>query len=123
MAYQPEERSAGLIYRKSPKHCDPITAEKPGTKCPRWSEARAQELLDTSLPMGQRRVNTRHGLAFIAADSNDGTWHGYPEAWDKIEGAIRSRWLAEGRIRRRDLRQWASRDDIRNAWKELNDAE
>jgi hypothetical protein len=112
-----------LIYRSSEKHCEPLTAQKPGTKCPRWSAARAQELLDHSEPMGEKRVATRHGIAFVAQYSNDGTWRGYPEAWDKIDGTIRARWLAENRIRRRDLRQWFNRDDIRNAWKELNDAE
>lgn len=112
-----------LLYRPSEKHCEPLTAQKPGTKCPRWSAARAQELLDQSERMGDKRVATRHGLAFVAQYGNDGTWHGYPESWDKIEGAIRAQWLAAGRIRRRDLRQWASRDDIHNAWKELNDAE
>ena len=116
-------QASGLVYRASPKHCEPITAEKPGTKCPRWSAARAQELLDQSEAMGHKRVVTRHGLAFVAQLTGDGTWHGYPEAWDQIDGEIRKRWLEEGRLRRRDLRQWASREDIRNAWKELNDAE
>jgi hypothetical protein len=112
-----------LTYRPSEKHCEPITAQKPGTKCPRWSATRAQELLDQSEPMGEKRVATLHGIAFVAQYGNDGTWHGYPEAWDKIDGAIRARWLAEGRIQRRDLRRWAGRDDVRDAWKELNDAE
>ena len=100
-----------------------MTAQKPGTKCPPWSPARAQELLDASEAMGNKRVATRHGLAFVAQYGNDGTWDGYPESWDKIDQSIRSRWLAEKRVKRRDLRQWASRDDIRNAWKELQDAE
>ena len=112
-----------LTYRPSEKHCEPLTARKPGTKCPRWSAARAQELLDESEQMGEKRVATRNGLAFVAQSGNDGTWHGYPESWDKIDGVIRNRWLAEGRIRRRDLRQWASRDNVRGAWKELDDAE
>ena len=115
--------SDNLNYRKSPKHCEPLTAEKPGTKCPGWSEARAQALLDGSLPMGDKRVNTHHGLAFIAANSNDGTWHGYPEAWDKIDPAITAQWLKERRVRRRDLRQWQTREHIRNAWRVLEDAE
>jgi hypothetical protein len=112
-----------LTYRASEKHCEPLTAQKPGTKCPRWSATRAQELLDQSEPMGEKRIATYQGLAFVAQYGNDGTWHGYPEAWDKIDGAVRRRWLAEGRIQRRDLRRWGSRDDVRNAWKEPNDAE
>ncbi len=112
-----------LVYRKSNKHCEPVTAQKPGTKCPLWSEARAQDLLNESVEMGAKRVATRNGLAFVAQDTNDGSWHGYPESWDKIDAAIQTRWLDEGRIKRRHLRQWFSREDIRNAWRELSDAE
>jgi hypothetical protein len=112
-----------LIYRPSNKHCEPLTAQKPGTKCPRWGATRAQELLDQSEVMGQKRVATRHGLAFVAQMSGNGTWHGYPESWDRIDAPILAQWLAERRIRRRDLRQWASQELIRNAWRELEDAE
>jgi hypothetical protein len=122
MTGEPPDADA-LIYRTSGKHCAPMTAQKPGTKCPRWSEARAQELLNASEIMDGKRVASRHGLAFVAQYSNDGTWHGYPEAWDKVDPAIRARWLAENRIKRRDLRQWSTREDIRSAWKELEDAE
>ena len=108
-----------MIYRASPKHCEPITAERPGTKCPAWSVAEAQALLDEAVPMGQARVATRNGLAFVARPTSDGTWHGYPEAWDKVEPAIRQRWLADGRVTRRDLRRWADRPSLRLAWKEL----
>ncbi|MGC8474849.1 MAG: hypothetical protein ACP5NP_00705 [Acetobacteraceae bacterium] len=112
-----------LVDRASNKHCEPLTAQKPGTKCPRWSETRAQELPNESVEMGAKRIATRHRLAFVAQDTNDGTWHGYPEPWDKIDAAILTRWLDEGRIKRRHLRQWASREYIRTAWKELDDAE
>jgi hypothetical protein len=120
MSGEPPDADA-LVYRPSNKHCEPLTAQKPGTKCPRWSASRAQELLAASEVMGSKRVATLHGLAFIAQVDNNGVWHGYPEAWDKIDGAICARWLAENRIKRRDLRQWATREDIRNAWRELED--
>jgi hypothetical protein len=112
-----------LLYRPSPKHCEPITAQKPGTKCPHWSAARAQELLDNSVPMGDKRVATSQGLAFVAQPTGDGTWHGYPESWDKIDAKIRARWKAEGLITGRDLRQWFRREDVGTAWKELNDVQ
>ena len=114
---------SGLIYRKSTKHCEPITAQRPGTKCPHWSETRAQEMLDSSDVMGARRVNTLNGLAFIAVKTLGNEWHGYPESWDKIDQSIRDRWLAERRIRQRDLRRWWTDSDIRTAWKEVDDAE
>jgi len=63
-------------YHPSPKHCEHLTAQKPGTKCPRWSAIRAQELLDQSEAMGDKRVATRHGIAFVAQPTGDGTWHG-----------------------------------------------
>ena len=116
------EPPASFVYKPSEKHCEPLTARKPGTKCPRWSAAVAQELLDSSVPMGSKqRVATRNGIAFVAQPTNDGTWHGYPEAWDKIDTVIQQRWLAENRIRRRDLREWANREQIRNAWREFDD--
>ncbi len=110
-------------YVPSPKHCEPITAAKPGTKCPRWSAMRAQELLDCSEEMGEKRVATRNGLAFVAQRTNGGDWHGYPEAWDKIDQDIRTRWLDAGLIRKKHLRQWKTRMEIERAWQELDDAE
>jgi len=112
-----------MRYLPSPKHCEPITAGKPGTRCPRWSAARAQQLLDASEKMGEKRVATRHAVAFIAQRTGAAVWHGYPEAWDKIDAEIVARWLREGVIRRKDLRQWRTREDIRRAWQELDDAE
>jgi hypothetical protein len=114
---------AKLIYRPSNKHCEPLTAAKPGTKCPRWSVAIAQELLDTSEPMGEKRVNTRHGLAFVAQTDNNGTWHGYPEAWDKIDRKLVSKWRKEGRVTGSHLHRWRDLKAVRAAWKELEDAE
>jgi hypothetical protein len=109
---------SGLIYRPSPKHCEPITAARPGTKCPAWTRDVAQELLDGSVSDGDKRFNTREGLAFVAQSTGDGTWHGYPEAWDQVPERIRRAWLDEGRVRSRDLRRWARLRDVRMAWNE-----
>ena len=85
----------------------------------------AQSLLDESLLIGGKRLATRNGLAFVAQLTHPaGTvWHGYPEAWEKIPTAVRNNWLREGRIRRRDLRQWGTREQVDRAWMEANDAE
>jgi hypothetical protein len=108
------------VYTASPKHCEPITAQRPGTKCPAWSGAVAQELLNESIPMGGKRVATRNGIAFVAAvtDRMQDVWHGYPEAWDAIEPVIKRRWLDEGRITRRDLRRWATGKKVAEAWRD-----
>jgi hypothetical protein len=81
----------------------------------------AQALLDNSELMGQKRVATAQGIAFVAQRTYPGdrnVWHGYPEAWDKISVEIKGRWLSEGRITRRDLRRWNTREAVQLAWAE-----
>ena len=111
-----------LRYLPSSKHCEPITAAKPGTKCPRWSAPIAQRLLDESVVMGAKRVATSRGLAFVAQRTSGNDWHGYPEAWDKIDRGIKDLWLQQGLIRRRDLTRWGTPNAVWWAWKEFNDA-
>jgi hypothetical protein len=108
-------------YEASSKHCEPIAAQRPGTKCPAWSAAMAQALLDGSEPMGQKLVATARGIAFVAQLTYPGErnlWHGYPEAWDKISVEIKNRWLSEKRITKRDLRRWNTREAVQSAWTE-----
>src|SRR5437870_11205025 len=100
---------SGPRYEASNKHCEPITAQKPGTKCPVWSAPMAQDLLDRSEPMGQKRVATERGIAFVAQRTHPdyrNVWHGYPEAWDQIDVDIKRRWLSQGLVSNRDLRRW-----------------
>lgn len=117
--------STGEVYQPSEKHCEPITAQKPGTKCPKWAAPIAQRLLDLSEPMGEKRVATCRGIAFVAQKTHpDGNvWHGYPEAWDKIDSAIKSDWKAKGFVTGRDIKRWAKREQVINAWKEFRDAD
>lgn len=107
-------------YAPSPKHCPPQTAQVRGVRCPRFSAEIAQALLDESLPMGDKRVATRSGMAFVAQRTypDGAVWHGYPEAWDKIDVQIKQRWLREGKVRRRDLRRWETREDVEAAWRD-----
>ena len=105
-----------LVYFASAKHCEPITAQKPGLKCPAWSAAVAQELLDESERWGEKRVATRNGVAFVAQSDSEGkVWHGYPEAWDVIDPRIVRRWKQQGKVKPRDLRHYASRRQLREA--------
>ncbi len=81
----------------------------------------AQALLDRSEPMGQKRVATEGGIAFVAQRTypdERNVWHGYPEAWDQISVDIKRRWLSEGRVTRRDLRRWNTREAVQLAWTE-----
>jgi hypothetical protein len=120
---EPSPATPALVYKASNKHCEPMTAQRTGTKCPRWAAKHAQDLLKTSVPIGGQRMNVRHGLAFVAQDTADGTWHGYPEAWDKIPQKLTDQWISEGRLKRRDRKRWWAEQQVCVAWKELEDAE
>lgn len=54
-----------------------------------------------------RRYATARGIAFVAQKTNDGSWHGYPEAWNKIPSELKDGWLEAGRVTARDLRRYA----------------
>ena len=105
-------------YQPSPKHCEPVTAQRPGLKCPDWSRGIARDLLSESIVWGEKRVATRNGIAFVAQLTRPSAdaWHGYPESWDNIDWVIKQRWLAERRIRRQDLRSFGTREQLRDAF-------
>lgn len=106
------------IYRPSPRHCEPITAENPGVKCPRWSAAIAQDMLDAAEPVGKTLQATRDGIGFVAQferlTGEGEIWHGYPEAWDRMDGKLKEKWRAAGVISRRNLRTYRTRQQIRD---------
>lgn len=107
-------------YEASSKHCPPYTAR--GTRCPRFSEAAAQELLDKSVLEGKKRYSTLNGLAFVGQrthpDDKD-VWHGYPEPWDRVPSSIKAAWLKNGLITKRDMKKWDS--DVSDARKKFDD--
>lgn len=111
---------ATLIYEPSPKHCEPITAERPGSKCPDWSVGDASAMLKESYRIGKKRFATRSGVAFVAqltrSTETMEVWHGYPEAWDRIPPSLKDRWRRDGLVTRRDLRRLRSRADIVQAF-------
>ena len=108
------------IYEASPRHCEPITAENPGVKCPEWSAAVAQELLDSAEPVGGTLQATRDGVGFVARRTRTRNgreyWHGYPEAWDKMNPALKRKWKENGLVTRRDLRTYRTRRQMRDAF-------
>jgi hypothetical protein len=115
------DASPKRFYQPSPRHCEPITAENPGVKCPSWSVACAQDLLDSAETVSDKELqNTRNGLGFVARltrrTATEEIWHGYPEAWDKMDAGLKRKWLAAGLISRKDLRGYASRYQVRNAF-------
>jgi hypothetical protein len=56
------------------------------------------------------------GIAFVAQDSADGTWHGYPEPWNKIPAALKDKWLTERKMTVRDLRRYSDFPKDNIAW-------
>lgn len=108
------------IYEASPRHCEPITAQNPGAKCPKWSVKVAQELLDSAQPVGNTLQATRKGVGFVAQKTrttdDSEVWHGYPEAWDKMDSKLKQQWLKEGLISRKDLRTYKTRQNVRDAF-------
>ena len=108
------------IYEPSQRHCEPITAQNPGVKCPKWSAAIAQALLDEAQPVGEKLQATRRGVGFVAqrtGTTEDGeVWHGYPEAWDKMDAGLKKQWLDAGLISRKDLRGYKTRQQVRDAF-------
>ena len=113
-------KSVSRIYEASPRHCEPITAENPGVKCPRWSASIAQELLDSAQLVGNRLEATRDGIGFVGQRTRTTDdrefWHGYPEAWDMMDTRLKSKWLKEGLVTRRDLRTYKTRRQVRDAF-------
>ena len=79
-----------------------------GTLCPRWTHQAASQgfagdpyrhpwrkteahaMLAESIPHRGRRYATRRGIAFVALDSGDGTWHGYPVPWTEVPDKVRN---------------------------------
>lgn len=111
------------IYEPSPRHCEPLTAQNPGVKCPKWSVKVAQKLLDSAQPVGKTGKTlqaTYKGIGFVARmtiKTDDGeVWHGYPEAWDKMDLELKNQWLEKGLISRKDLRTYKTRQNVRDAF-------
>jgi hypothetical protein len=114
------ERKVRRIYEPSPRHCEPITADNPGVKCPRWSVSIAQDLLDQAEAVGGALQATRDGVGFVGRltlETVEGQiWHGYPEAWDQMDPDLKKRWLDEKLITRRALRTYKTRRQVREAF-------
>ncbi|KQU81518.1 hypothetical protein ASE08_15500 [Rhizobacter sp. Root16D2] len=68
-----------------------------------------------SSPDGRRRFATLNGLAFEAKATQDGTWHGYPISWESVPQDLMQRWLGEGTVSRRQIKQHFIKgpDDLR----------
>jgi hypothetical protein len=114
-------------YRGSPKHKDRPVRGRKGTFCPEWTHRSsdggyrtdpfvhpwettlAHELFEQSEedPTGSgKRYATMRGIAFAAQQTRDGTWHGYPEPWNKVPADLKDKWLDEGKVTTASLKQY-----------------
>lgn len=61
----------------------------------RWADTVASELFIAGVHIADRCYATRHGIAFEAKPTADGTWHGYPIPWISVPASLRKKWLLE----------------------------
>lgn len=102
----------GTVSRSPPK--------SPGVKCPPWSVSIAQVILDSAEPVGNTLQGTYKGVGFVARKTQSTAmgvvWHGYPEAWDRMDPELKKRWKQEGLIQGKDLRAYSTRSKVRDAF-------
>lgn len=82
-----------------------------------WEATIAAQLLASSLvdPEGSgKRYATARGMAFVAHDTQDGTWHGYPIPWNDVPAELKDIWAGSGQVTRRHLKTYGefARGDI-----------
>jgi hypothetical protein len=77
--------------------------------CPREiSQEQAQQLLNDSVLVGQKRYAVHDGRPYCAQDDGMGGWHGYPVGRKEVPSTLRTRWeKRENRVKKRDIdRYW-----------------
>ena len=114
-------------YRGSSKHKNRPAHGRKGTLCPEWTHATvgsgygndpfshdwektlAHDMFAQSEPDpdgSDKRYTTMNGIAFVAQPTGDGTWHGYPEPWNKVPADLKDKWQDEGRVTTRFLKRY-----------------
>ncbi len=115
-------------YRGSSKHKRRPATGRKGTLCPEWTHGTATGALKSDVfrhdwpstrahglfseseydpEGGDKRYATAKGIAFAAQPTEDGSWHGYPEPWNKIPATLKEKWRAEGKVSGRELRLYS----------------
>lgn len=123
-------------YRGSQKHKNRPALGRKGTLCPEWTHETAdaglandpfahpwKKTLAHALfaqseedPTGSgKRYATMNGIAFAAQPTGDGTWHGYPEPWNKVPADLKAKWQDEGKVTSAALRTYKDfpKDNVR----------
>jgi hypothetical protein len=101
-----QEAEHSVRYECNPKHQEPWQPGRKGTLCPRdIDQAMAQQLLADSQSVGDKRYVVHGGRAYRAQQHGTDVWHGYPVGWVEVPEKLRTKWLAEGRVQRRNIRE------------------
>ena len=53
----------------------------------------------------KRWLDKRYVEAYRAQQHGTDVWHGYPVGWVEVPEKLRTKWLAEGRVQRRNIRE------------------
>ena len=95
-----------MRYECNPKHKLPWQRGRKGTLCPRHvDQATAQQLLDGSEAAENNRYAVYEGRAYRAQQHALDAWHGYPVGWVEVPAKLRLKWLAEGRVQKKNVRE------------------
>ncbi|WP_316181478.1 hypothetical protein [Bradyrhizobium sp. SZCCHNRI1009] len=124
-------------YRGSNKHKNRPANGRKGTLCPEWTHKTpdggygndpfnhnwlktvAHQLFEESKPDPDgsgKRYATLRGIAFASQKTDDGTWHGYPEPWNKVPSELKDNWLQQGKVTKRELKRYSGVSEQNVSW-------
>lgn len=95
-----------MRYESNPKHKQPWQRGRSGSLCPETVDLEtARRLLSDSEPVDGKRYAVHEGRAYCAQEHRADAWHGYPVGWREVPESLRRMWLAQGRLRKQDMRK------------------
>ena len=95
-----------MRYEGNPKHKQPWQRGRSGSPCPETVGLEtARRLLSDSEESDGKRYAVHEGRAYCAQEHGADAWHGYPVGWREVPESLRRMWLAQGRLRKQDVRK------------------
>ena len=93
-------------YESNPKHAEPWQRGKKGSLCNEDMRSLAQQLLDTSELVGDKRYACHEGKAYCAQEHRSDCWHGYPVGWKEVPPTLVLKWTKADLVKRQDIRRY-----------------
>jgi hypothetical protein len=103
-AEEPEPQK--LVYKPNPKHSEPWQSGRRGSLCEASVRPRAAELLDGSVPYGDKRYAFYDGKAYCAQEEATNLWHGYPVGWEEVPPKLVRQWVKAGLVTNHDRKKY-----------------